>query len=300
MNKQRADIQATIDEYDEYLEGSEEGDFGVETQQKPIEETPPSIITKKAVPAHGKITKNNFKEFSGERILVAEDNLINQKVLTSLFTETGIEVIIANDGQEALDILEKDKNFLLILMDAHMPRVDGFEATRIIRKNRDYNHILVVALSGDTSVDDIRKMKEAGMQEQLEKPLKVDKLYDIFYAYSKKTKIETKTLDFDKGLDVCGGDNSFYKEILKEFSTTYKDSTQKLNTMFLEENLREADRFMLDLIGITANIGADSLNEIAKEIKLSLSNTQEKNYLTLIHQYESHLKSLILIIENYK
>lgn len=178
-----------------------------------------TLIQKRSVPPHEKITKQNFSEFAGERILVAEDNLINQKVLLGLLAGSGIELVLANDGQEALDILENDTNFLMILMDAHMPRVDGFEATRIIRANPQYDHILVVALSGDTASDDIHKMKSAGMSEHLEKPLRMEALYKIFYAYTgnsaKKVNVTefkiTKNLDTKIGLETCGDDEGFYR-----------------------------------------------------------------------------------------
>ncbi len=292
--------------------GSEEGDFGeeIESQETPLEETPSQhIITRRDVPSHAKITKQNFCEFSGERILVAEDNLINQKVLTGLLAGSGIEVIIANDGQEALDILENDSDFLMILMDAHMPRVDGFEATRAIRKEEKYNHILIVALSGDTAADDIRKMTEAGMAEHLEKPLRMETLYDIFYAYTGQDKTEeesdyievvmTKELNGDKGLEVCGGDEEFYREILSEFIHTYENSTQELGELLQNEELDKAGKLLLDVIGITANIGADQLNAIAMDIKNSLSDTQEKSYLTLADQYKTHLENLIKDIKEY-
>ncbi len=299
------------DEYDTVLSGSEEGDFGEEeTQVEEEKEKLNKTIQKRAIPNHGKITKQNFTEFNGTRILVAEDNLINQKVLTGLLAGSGIDVVIANDGQEALDILEEDSDFLMILMDAHMPRVDGFEATRIIRKNPDYDHILVVALSGDTAADDIAKMKNAGMAEQLEKPLRMAELYDIFYAYSGEKKEQnsseyievfmTKDLNGDKGLEICGGDEKFYKEILNEFISTYSDSTQELGDLLQNGQLKEADKVLLDIIGITANIGADPLNEIAHEIKVALSDTQEKSYLTLIDQYKIHLENLIKDVKNYK
>ena len=309
--QEKEEMAIVEDEYDTPLSGSEEGDFGEEDFEKEQQEkTQSKTIQKRTVPSHGKITKQNFTEFDGERILVAEDNLINQKVLTGLLAGSGIDVVIANDGQEALDILENDSDFLMILMDAHMPRVDGFEATRIIRKNPDYDHILVVALSGDTAADDITKMKNAGMAEQLEKPLRMEALYEIFYAYTGEDKEEknsqyievvmTKELNGDKGLDICGGDDDFYKEILNEFITTYEHSTQNLGDLLLKDQIKEADKLLLDIIGITANIGADPLNKIAHEIKGALSDTQEKSYLTLIDQYKIHLENLIKDIKNYK
>ena len=302
------------DEYKSEFDGTEEGDFGEikEDNEKSKNISEPKVISKRAVPQHEKITKQNFKEFSGERVLVAEDNLISQKVLTGLLAGSGIEVLIANDGQEALDILENNSDFLMILMDAHMPRVDGFEATRAIRKNSKYDHILVVALSGDTAADDIAKMRNAGMAEQLEKPLRMEALYNIFYAYTGERVCDdtesdddfievvmTKEINGDKGLEICGGDEEFYREILNEFINTYENSTQKLDDLLQNSNMKEADKLLLDIIGITANIGAEPLHRIANDIKNALSDTKEKSYLTLAEQYKPHLENLIKDIKNY-
>ena len=264
-------------------------------------------IPKRSVPEHGKITKQNFSEFAGERILVAEDNVINQKVLMGLLADSGIDIVMANDGQEALDILENDTNFLMILMDAHMPRVDGFEATRIIRTNPKYDHILVVALSGDTASDDIQKMKDAGMSEQLEKPLRMEALYNIIYAYTGKgtqngesaeAKMR-KNLDVEKGLQTCGEDAGFYREILAEFITDYGNSSDKLGEFLRANDFHAADAYLLDIIGVTENIGAHPLAEIASNIKLALSDTHEQSYFSLYDQYRVHLDRLMKDIREY-
>lgn len=292
--------------------GSQERDFGItEEVAQEVEVPQEKSIKKRDVPPHGKISKENFQEFSGERILLAEDNLINQKVILGLLADSGIEVVVANDGQEVLNILQNDSNFTLILMDAHMPNIDGFEATRRIRANSDYDHIVVVALSGDTAADDVRKMNEAGMVEHLEKPLKMDALYDILYAYSSSNEssaeddtetisvISTRELDGEKGLDICGGDDTFYHEILSDFLQTYGDSDERLIAMLQNHELQQADRLLLDIIGVTANIGAVKLHNISKQIKDSLSDSEEKSYLTLVQQYQHHLKILLEDIEEY-
>ena len=266
-----------------------------------------NIIQKRSVPQHGIITKQNFSEFSGERILVAEDNHINQKVILGLLADSGIEVVIANDGQEALDILENDTNFLMILMDAHMPRIDGFEATRSIRANPMYDHIVVVALSGDIATDDIQKMKDAGMSEQLAKPLRMESLYKMIYAYTgEKTlkdegieAVENKSFDTDKGLQTCGGDEDFYREILSEFIADYSSSSDKLGEFLRANNIQAADALLLDIIGVAANIGAHPLGKIASNIKLALSDIQEQSYFSLFDQYKVHLDRLLEDIRVY-
>jgi len=292
---------------DETPRGTQEGNFDfVQTHKKQINKHNIKTISKRDLVKHGKITKQNFAEFSGSRVLVAEDNFINQKVLTGLLAGSGIEIILANNGQEALDILETDNDFFMILMDAHMPIVDGFEATKIIRKNSNYSHIVIVALSGDTAPDDIKKMKNSGMDETLEKPLKMESLYDMMYIYHVDEKHEnyieiimTQELHGDIGLEVCGGDEEFYREILNEFITDYEDSAQKLHTLLHSERLNEADKLLLDILGITANIGAVTLNSLARDIKSALSDTNEKSYLTLIDEYKSHLDTLICDIKDY-
>jgi len=315
FNKVIEEEKVPTSDIENSLVGTEEGDFGeddIVLEEKTIatKDIQKKTIKKRDVPQHDKITKQNFEEFSGERILVAEDNLINQKVLTGLLAGSGIEIIIANDGQEALDILENDDDFLMILMDAHMPRVDGFEATKIIRKNPKYDHILVVALSGDTAPDDIEKMKQAGMSEHLEKPLRMETFYDLLYAYTGESDndtnsdeyieiIMTKELNGDKGLEVCGGDEEFYREILLEFEGNYANSYEKLNEFLTNNNINQADKLLLDIIGVSANIGAEQLNKIASDIKDTLSNKEEKNYLTLINLYKVHLEELIKDIQEY-
>ncbi len=295
------------------LEGSLEGEFSLPQAEEPKQNKRKSDIFKRDVPKHSKVTKESFKEFSGVRILVAEDNIINQKVISGLLADSGIELVMVNDGQEALDKLEEDSNFLMILMDAHMPRVDGFEATRAIRANPAYSHIVVVALSGDTAADDIKKMQDAGMAEQLEKPLRMDSLYDVLYAYSGSDKelqsdtvesdiIEvpsTSELDGEKGLAICGGDENFYLEILYEFVDTYAESAHTLRDYLIKSKIEQADKLLLDVIGVSANIGAEQFTNAATHLKESLQDTDEQSYFTNLEQYQIHLKNLIRDIKEF-
>ena len=285
------------------LDGKEEGDFGV-VEEKPAKKVQeePKVIKKRDVPPHAKITKDDFKEFSGQRILLAEDNIINQKVILGLLADSGIEVIVANDGVEALEILEKDNNFTLILMDAHMPRMDGFEATQKIRQNPAYNHIVVVALSGDIAADDIRKMTEAGMSEHLEKPLKIDALYDILYAYTPgkndANNLNYTELNIEEGIEISGNDDSFYQEILIEFVKSYENAHELIDSFIKHNNTENADKLLLDIIGVSANIGAQRLTDTAKELKTSLNNNDNEKS-RLLFKFKENLENLVKEIQNY-
>jgi len=274
--------------------------------QQPKEET--KLFKKQIVPPHGKIKKEDFTKFSGKRILLAEDNIINQKVILGLLGASGIEIVVANDGQEALDILEKDDNFMLILMDAHMPNIDGFEATKIIRKDSKYDHIPVIALSGDTASDDIKKMLDAGMSDTLEKPLKMDALYDILYAYNinhnKNTKSATVKkdnsliLDSASGLSICGDDKDLYIDVLKEFADDYVNSHNTLSFLVKEKKYADADKLLLDIVGVCANLGLQKLNAVAIEIKEKLK-TDPGNLDTQLNLYQMTLQRTLDAIKEY-
>ncbi len=255
------------------------------------------------------ITKESFSLFAGVRILVAEDNMINQKVIAGLLADTGIELTMANDGQEALDILENDQGFQVVLMDAHMPVMDGFEASRAIRANPLFDAIPVIALSGDTGADDIRKMMEAGMEEHLEKPLHMDALFEKLYNYCEfeleeeepEEEIEllpdTPELHAEKGLDISMGDEALYREILNEFAGMYADSDETLHDFMIRDQIGDANALLLDVHGIAANIGADRLAETADRLREALMNRDEKEYGALYDAYASHLKAVLADIK---
>ncbi len=129
--------------------------------------------------------KINLSTLQGSKILLVEDNKINQEIIEGLLENSGIEIDIVNNGKMAVDIFEKNK-YELILMDLQMPIMDGYEATRIIRE-QDSN-IPIIALTANAMKEDIQRTKKAGMNEHLNKPIDVKSLYDTLLKYiSKKT-----------------------------------------------------------------------------------------------------------------
>ena len=245
------------------------------------------------------VTKENFKEFEGLRLLIAEDNLINQKVIVGLLKDSGINIKIANDGQECMDILAEDPNYQIILMDAHMPRIDGLEATRLIRANPAYDHITVMALSGDTGADDVRKMRECGMEEQLEKPLKIAALYQALHCYFDPNMLGAGEalpeihLDNSLGLEMLGGDVELYHEILREFQSLYHDSDDKIELWIKHGDYDRAKALLLDVKGIGESIGTAELTETSEEFREALINSDEAQYTRLMNLYRTQLKSIL-------
>jgi len=185
-----------------------------------------------------------------------------------------------------------------------MPRMDGFEATKAIRKNPQYDHIVVIALSGDTAADDVRKMKEAGMSEHLEKPLKMDPLYDVLYAYGHNQKErsapqELTHLNIEEGLEISGYDEEFYNEILHEFLNSYENSASQLVSHIKKGALENADQLLLDIIGVSANIGAQELKSTASKLKSALKENNKEEASKLFITFQKNLSALIQEIKSY-
>jgi CheY-like chemotaxis protein len=128
------------------------------------------------------------------RILLAEDNMINQEVASAMLESNGCEVVAVNDGQLALQALA-DNHFDLVLMDCQMPTMDGFEATRRIRRlASNYSDITIIALTADIQEGIIQQCSEAGMNDYLSKPFTHDSLLEIVTKWlANKTYYEART-----------------------------------------------------------------------------------------------------------
>ncbi len=114
------------------------------------------------------------------KILLTEDKKINQDIILGILEGSGINIDIANNGKEAIEKYE-ECNYSLILMDIDMPIMNGYEATqkiRLIDKN-----IPIIALTAHNSLEAISKIKNVGMNEYLNKPVEVQRLYETFFRY---------------------------------------------------------------------------------------------------------------------
>ncbi|MEY4100399.1 MAG: hypothetical protein RL300_1570, partial [Pseudomonadota bacterium] len=107
---------------------------------------------------------------AGARVLLVEDNDMNQELALELLNQAGISVVVANHGQQALDILANDSRFDAVLMDCQMPVMDGYTATREIRKNPDWQTLPIIAMTANAMAGDREKVIAAGMCDHIAKP----------------------------------------------------------------------------------------------------------------------------------
>jgi CheY-like chemotaxis protein len=117
------------------------------------------------------------------RILIVEDNLVNQKVVTAVLRKRGYTIELANDGMEALSKLEKQGSFDLVLMDVQMPVLDGLEATRRIRQQKRWRELPIVAMTAHAMNGDRERCLDAGMNGYISKPVHPSHLLDMVDEY---------------------------------------------------------------------------------------------------------------------
>jgi len=226
-----------------------------------------------------KISIEDITVLKGSKILLVEDNIINQEIIVGILKESGIIIDIANNGKEAVDACDKN-TYELIFMDIQMPIMDGYTATKIIKQNHKATHI--IALTANVMKEDIEKIKLVGMTDYISKPIDVKKLYKILLKYitKKVTKSKVyekceifipdfKNLDKKIGLSRLAGNEKLYIKILNDFYDEYKSFN--LDRM----DIKEFKIATHSIKGLSANIGAMKLHKIAKE----LDETQDKSLL---------------------
>ena len=124
--------------------------------------------------------------FKDKRILLVEDNLINQEIALALLEDVGIAVTVANNGEEAVDMVRRQASFPpfdIVLMDLQMPVMDGFEATRLIRETIRPEAMPIIAMTAHVLGEERVRCVEAGMADHIAKPIDVDRLYAAIDQY---------------------------------------------------------------------------------------------------------------------
>ncbi len=193
-------------------------------------------------------------------ILVAEDNAINRDVALRQLQKLGYAAEAVRDGREAVSVAASGR-FSAILMDCHMPNMDGFEATRHIRKDesRKGKRVRIIAMTANALKEDREACIAAGMDDYISKPVTLD---DLRRALSQAATADVQPLDFDRLNELFDNDKKSACEFLASALPSLLQVIQKL-----DEADTQAARLALahELKGASANIGASELASIAED-----------------------------------
>ncbi|WP_295418953.1 response regulator [Sulfurovum sp.] len=258
-----------------------------------------------------KVSRESFRKFAGKDILLAEDNFVNQKVMSSILSASDIHVHKAENGREALEIL-KNYDIDLVLMDMNMPVMDGFAATRKIKEDPELKEIPIVAVTGLGFSHEIERMGQAGVDACIVKPFKIGQLYTAMDTYLAQDEVLPSThqkafnayvpnkeiLDLEQGI-VNAHNEMFYREILKDVEELLDRSNEHFLSMIHERKTKELQVFSRDTLSLVETVGAVRLTKIFKEILVFLANNQDVSLEEYIPVYRTEWSRLKREIEHY-
>ncbi|MDF2647383.1 MAG: hypothetical protein K0Q73_3188 [Paenibacillus sp.] len=210
---------------------------------------------------------------SFHRILLVEDNEINQTVARSLLESSmNCDVQLASNGFEALNDLENN-GYDLILMDIHMPVLDGIETTKRIRLEPKWMHIPIIALTADSTLEKRLDCIRAGMNEVISKPIIPSRLFAAVDAVlSEKNRMTVPGLDMEEALGRLGGKTEIYHEMLRKFHSQSTPIISQLSLAIQKGDYAEAISQLHALRGSSSNLSANRVFAAATALEEMLEH----------------------------
>jgi len=228
--------------------------------------------------------------FKGLRVLLVEDNVINQQVARELLESFGLETSIAGSGERALELLEKQR-FAAVFMDLRMPGMGGLEASRRIREKSGLDKMPIIAMTAHAMRQDHLKTAAAGMNDHVNKPIDPALLLDVLkrwlpwspsgpdqeavpVASQPEETIRTGVTDFDElpvldpelGLARVRGKRSLYQRLLAEFQDKYGGVAAAVDDCLDRDDDAEARALIHAFTGVSGNLGFMRLYDIARRL----------------------------------
>jgi len=256
-----------------------------------------------------------ISKLGGAKVLLVEDNTINQQIAQELLEIIGISVTLADNGEKGLKSVTEN-NFDMVLMDIQMPKMDGLEATRRIRAMAgDYASLPIVAMTAHAMSGDREKSLAAGMNDHITKPIDPDHLYATLVnwiplenraPFKPKTKLpmnqgtEIKNLpgiDYHTGLKRVAGNQKLYLKLLEEFTKDNEQIINQIRQKLDSNDSKTASHLVHTLKGVTGNLGVKLVHNATKKLEQGIEQ-KNNNIDTLLNQTEETLSSALKSIKN--
>lgn len=254
-----------------------------------------------------------IRSLQGANILLVEDNELNQELAVELLSSNGMLVTLAENGQEALDVLAESK-FDGVLMDCQMPIMDGYTATCHLREQEQYRELPIIAMTANAMADDREKVLDAGMNDHIAKPINVNDMFITMAEWIKPAKANVEyvgespkdiervlipdfeLIDVKAGLTTTQNNSALYMKLLKRFATSYKDFEFDFEQELHSSDNEAATRWAHSLKGSAGNIGAKFVYEAAGELEANLISKNE--VIRSFSNLSKALSSVLLELEN--
>jgi CheY-like chemotaxis protein/HPt (histidine-containing phosphotransfer) domain-containing protein len=244
---------------------------------------------------------------AGARVLLVEDNPFNQELTVDLLSRAGVVVIVANDGQRALDVLARER-FDAVLMDCQMPVMDGYAATKALREQLSLRTLPVIAMTANAMVGDREAVLAAGMNDHIAKPIVVAEMFATLAKWVKPARsgvsdngsartgatFEPNGIDARCGLANTGGDSEFYRRMLGLFRERESDFVQRFRAARAEGDADAAMRAAHDLKSEAGTLGMYRLECSAATLEQAcLDGACDADVAGMVHEVSSDLHGVI-------
>ena len=265
----------------------------------------------------------------GVCVLLVEDNEINQEVAAELLQGWGVEVDIANNGREALEMAPK-RNYDAVLMDIQMPEMDGIEATKRLRRQDGFADLPIIAMTAHAMVSDQEKHLQAGMNAHVSKPIDPQELFAVLRQWvgarggasedahagdaatvtpagdaatvaragSEYSPKAPETLDMDAGLARMGGKTARYARLLEMFLSNHEGDAETILAALGEGETEQAREVAHAISGVAGNLGAMRLHHAAKELETAIRGGGKESLETLGERFRDELESSMSFVLN--
>ncbi|MCW8956474.1 MAG: ATP-binding protein [Gammaproteobacteria bacterium] len=261
---------------------------------------------------------NSNNHLSGKQILLVEDNIANQLVATGMISELGLDVVVANNGIQALEQMAS-KKFDLVFMDCQMPEMDGYEATRIIREQEAYKDIPIIALTANIMASDREKCIQSGMDDFMGKPFRLTQMVAMLHKWlldEEEAEKELAALDLS-ALNInrsTGGDTNIdftHLESMRTMMGAYFDRLipafiedadiymKSFDKADLEKDLTEIERHAHSLKSSSGNLGVYGLSVLSEQLESlaaegKLETDQYRSLVTRLQTSYSKVRQQLL------
>ncbi|MBY5921782.1 PAS domain S-box protein [Ferrimonas balearica] len=242
--------------------------------------------------AHWQMSEAQLAAIANKRILLVEDNVINQEVACEFLRQLGLKVSVAEHGALALEKL-KTGEFDLVLMDCQMPVMDGYEASRAIRDELKLS-LPIVAMTANAMQEDRERSLAAGMDEHIAKPIDLGQLHQVLWQFLAPEEAKpplqdassasdselqpwphSPLLDVDKGLALVQGSAKLYHRLLTRFAESQTDSIQAIGQSVSDGDFEQARRQAHSLKGLVGSLAAPELVKLLARLEKKLAGQED-------------------------